>query len=284
VLLSGLFPSGRLREAAFALSAIAVELGFILGPLLAVAVRATVGSAAGVLLAGAIAAAGTLGYAAAPAVGAVPGRDRSTPAVSALRARGVRVMVVALAFVAVAFGVLDVVVPAVAEFAGTPSAAGFLIASIASGSLLGGLVYGARVWPGTLVARLRFLVTVFTLGLLVIPLSIGSLPTFAVGLFLAGVFLGPTTICAFQLIDDLALPGTQTEAQSWTQSAVVFGVALGASMSGIAVDAGGPAWAFVVGALFVAVAAGVVNAGHTRLRDAVRGSDAVADDAELAEA
>jgi MFS family permease len=276
VLLSGLFPSGRLREAAFALSAIAVELGFIVGPLAAVALRATIGGGWAVILAGAIAAVGSLGYATTTAARAVPRRDRAAAPVSALRSRGVRIMVVALGFVAVAFGVLDVVVPAVAEFAGNQAAAGYLIASIASGSLLGGVVYGARVWPGTVVTRLRFLVTVFTVGLFVIPLSIGSLPTFAVGLFVAGLFLGPTTICAFQLIDDLALPGTQTEAQSWTQSSVVFGVALGASLAGAAVDAGGPAQAFVAGALCVGVAAALVNARHTRLREAVRGTDAVA--------
>jgi hypothetical protein len=158
VLLSGLFPSGRLREAAFALSSIAVELGFILGPLVAVGVRAGIG-------------------------GRRRGRGRRTHrgrrrarlrgdrrrrrgarAASgprhghgALRSGGVRVMVVALGFIAVAFGILDVVVPAVAEFAGRQAAAGALIASIAAGSLLGGLVYGSRVWPGTAVTRLRVL-------------------------------------------------------------------------------------------------------------------------------
>lgn len=276
VLLSGLFPSGRLREAAFALSAIAVELGFIVGPLAAVALRAAVGGGWAVILAGAIAAVGSLAYATTAAAGAVPRGDRAAAPVSALRSQGVRIMVVALGFVAVAFGVLDVVVPAVAEFAGVQAAAGYLVASTATGSLLGGVVYGSRVWPGTVVTRLRVLVTVFTAGLLVIPLTVGSLPTFAGGLFLAGLFLAPTTISAFQLIDDLALPGTQTEAQSWTQASVVFGVALGASLAGASVDAGGPAQAFVVGALCVGVGAGLVNIRHARLRHAVRGTDAVA--------
>jgi MFS family permease len=275
VLLSGLFPSGRLREAAFALSSIAVELGFILGPLVAVAVRASAGAGAAVVAAGMIAAGGALGYAVTASAAAVPRRDRSAPRVGALRAAGVRVMVVALGFMAVAFGILDVVVPAVAEFAGRPAAAGPLIASIAAGSLLGGLVYGSRVWPGTAVTRLRLLTAGFTLGLLAIPLSLGSLPTFAVGLFIGGLLLGPTMICAFQLIDDLALVGTQTEAQAWTQAAVVFGVAAGASLAGAAVDARGPEAAFVVGALCLGLGALVVNLRHWQLRTAVRGSDAL---------
>lgn len=274
VLLSGLFPSGRLREAAFALSSIAVELGFILGPLVAVAVRARLGAGAAVVAAGMLAAAGALGYAATGAAAEVPRRDRSVPRVGALRAGGVRVMVVALGCIAVAFGILDVVVPAVAEFAGRQAAAGPLIASIASGSLLGGLVYGSRVWPGTAVTRLRVLTAGFTVGLLAIPLSLGSLPTFAVGLFIGGLLLGPTMICAFQLIDDLAPAGTQTEAQAWTQTAVTFGVAAGAALAGTAVETRGPAAAFVAGALCLGLGALVVNLRPAQLGTAVRGSDA----------
>ncbi len=69
-------------------------------------------------------------------------------------------MVVALGFVAVVFGAIDVVLPAVAEFAGRPEAAGSLVAAIAGGSLVGGLVYGGRMWPGTLRERLRVVIVV----------------------------------------------------------------------------------------------------------------------------
>jgi Flp pilus assembly pilin Flp len=94
---------------------------------------------------------------------------------------------------------------------------------------------------------------------------------FAVGLFFGGLFLGPMTICAIQLIDDLALPGTQTEAQSWTQTAVVGGIALGLTASGLAVDLGGPQLALVPGAVSVGVGAVVINLGNGRLRPDVAG-------------
>ena len=265
VLLSRLFPSGQLRETAFALSAIAVEIGFIAGPLAAVAVAGSVGAGWSVVLAGAIACTGALGYASSTAVRAVPRRDLSLARRGALRSPGVRVMTVALGAVAVAFGVMDIVIPAVAELAGDPSAAGWLIASIAAGSLVGGLVYGGRAWPGTVVTRLRVLSCVFAAGLALVPLALGSLTTFAVALFLGGLFLAPTTICAFQLIDDLALPGTQTEAQSWTQASVVAGVAVGAALSGVSVDAGGPTQAFLVGAACVAAGAALINLRNRKL-------------------
>lgn len=269
VLLSRLFPSGRGRETAFAVSSIAVELGFVVGPLAAAAITARVGGGAAVVTAGVIAMAGALGYAATPAARVVPPRVHAVGAGGALRSAGVRVMVLAFGCMAIVFGVIDIVVPAVAELAGSPGAAGGLLAAIAGGSLLGGLVYGARSWPGTLDQRLRVLVVVLASGLALLPQALGSLTLFAAALFAGGLFLAPTTICAFQLIDDLALAGTQTEAQSWTQSAVVFGVAAGAAVSGGAVEVRGPGLALLAGAGGVALGALVIHLGVRRLRPAV---------------
>jgi MFS family permease len=270
VVLSRLFPTGRLRETAFAVSSIAVELGFIVGPLVAVALASAVGPGAAVTFAGAVACLGAIAYASTNAARSAPVRGRRPAGGGALRSAGVRVMVVAFGAIAVAFGVIDIVVPAVAELlAEDPNVAGYLLASIASGSLLGGVVYGSRVWPGTVTSRLRVLSVVMALGLAVVPLALGSVALFAVGLFVGGLFLGPTTICAFQLIDDLAPPGTQTESQSWTQSSVVAGVALGASLSGLAVEAGGPALALLAGAGCVGIGAAIINLRRAHLRPQV---------------
>ncbi|MFU8839532.1 MAG: MFS transporter [Nitriliruptoraceae bacterium] len=255
VLLSRLFPTGQLRETAFALSSISVELGFVLGPLLAVWVAEAANAGAAVVLAGVFAASGSVTYAATGAARSMPPRVGRRPSGGALRAPGVRVIVVAIGSAAVAFGVLDITIPAVAEFAGDRSDAGRLVATLASGSLLSGIVYGGRMWPGTLAVRLRFLAATLAAGMLLLPLTVHDLPLFTVGLFVAGVFLAPTTIVAFQLLDDLAIRGTQTEAQAWLQTAVVVGVAAGASLSGWAVDARGPAVAFGIGAAMVALAA-----------------------------
>ncbi len=61
VVLSRLFPTGPLRETAFAVSSIAVELGFIAGPLAATAVAARFGGRYAVVLAGIFALIGALG-------------------------------------------------------------------------------------------------------------------------------------------------------------------------------------------------------------------------------
>jgi MFS family permease len=266
VVLSRLFPTGALRETAFAVSSIAVELGFIVGPLAATVVAVRFGGRYAVVMAAVLALVGALGFSATRASRTTPRRDvAATGRGGALRAPGVRVMVVALGFVAVVFGAIDVVLPAVAEFAGRPEAAGSLIAAIAGGSLVGGVVYGGRVWPGALHQRLRVVIVALGVSLALVPLALPGLGAFAAALFLGGLFLGPTTIVSFQLIDDLSLPGTQTEAQSWTQSSIVVGVAGGATLAGQLVEVGSPAVALSVGTVSVGLGALIVIAAARHL-------------------
>ncbi len=268
VVLSRLFPTGQTRIAAFAVSTITVELGFVVGPITAVALAEGVGAGWAVITAGAAATVGGLGFAATQAAREVPRRERSSDVLGALRAPGIRVLIVAIGSVAVAFGVYDIVVPAYADLSDEPRAAA-LIAAIASGSALGGVVYGGRSWPGSLARQLGVLAAVFAGGLFLLPLALGSVLVFGIGLFLSGLFLGPTLICAFQLIDDLALRGTQTEAQQWTQATVLLGVASGASLAGIATDLRGPAAGLLGGACCVALGALLVIRRRRRLEPTV---------------
>lgn len=267
VVMSRLFPTGPLRETAFAISSVSVELGFIVGPLLATALAASVGAAWGVAGAGIASTVGTLAFATTVASRAVPRRDvAATGRHGALGSRGVRVVMVAIGATAVVFGAIDVVLPAVAEFSGDRSAAGGLVAAIAGGSLVGAVVYGGRSWPGPLHVRLGLLLVALAVALASVPLVLPDLTAFRVALFLGGLTLGPAAIVAFQLIDDLALPGTQTEAQSWTQSAVVAGVASGATGAGVIVERFGPALALQLGAVSVAIGALAAWLGRHHLR------------------
>ena len=277
VVLSRLFPTGQLRVAAFAVATIFVEVGFVVGPLAAVALASGVGASWAVVGAGIAAAIGALGFAATGAAAGVPRRERSSDVLGALRSPGIRVMVVAIGSIAVAFGVYDIVVPAHAHLIGEPRAAA-LIAAIGAGSALGGLVYGGRSWPGGLVAQLCVLSAVFAAGLFMLPLALGSILWLGFALFLSGLCLGPTLICAFQLIDDLALRGTQTEAQQWTQATVLLGVALGASLAGVATDLRGPAAGFLGGAVFVALGSAWINLRRGRLHHPGWPEPAPADD------
>lgn len=257
MLWSRLFRDPQQREAAFALDSVAVETGFMLGPLVTVAVVALAGAPAGVVAAGVAAAAGSLAFATSPASRALVREPRGPGRGSALASAGVRTIVVAFGLVSLAFGVLEVGVPAIAEAAGDRAAAGPVLAALGGGSLVGGLVYGSRPWPGTVTSRFRVLLTAFAIGMGLIPLASGLLAT-GVAMFVAGLTLAPAVVCAFQLVDDLALPGTTTEALTWITSANVVGTAVGAGTAGWVVDRVGATAGLWLGVGGVALGAAVV--------------------------
>ena len=57
-------------------------------------------------------------------------------------------LTVLLAF-GVAVGIVQVAVPAFADAHGSAATGGLLLAALSAGNLTGGLVYGARSWPGS---------------------------------------------------------------------------------------------------------------------------------------
>ena len=68
-----------------------------------------------------------------------------------------RTLLVAIGAMGAAVGVVQVIIPAYADARGTNAIAGLLLAALSAGSLIGGVVYGARAWPGTPAARLPVL-------------------------------------------------------------------------------------------------------------------------------
>lgn len=273
VLWSRLFPDPHEREAAFALDSVAVEAGFMLGPLATVAVIEIAGATAGLVAAGLAAATGTLAFASSPASRGLVREPQGDGRGGALRSVGVRTIVLAFALASLAFGVLEVTIPALAEAAGNRAAAGPMFSALAGGSLLGGLLYGSRPWPGTVSLRFRILLLSFAAGLALVPLASGLVAT-GLAMFVAGSALAPTVICAFQLIDDLALPGTTTEALTWTTSANVAGIALGAAAAGWLVDRVGPSAGLWLGVSGVTVAAVLGMARGRVITPAPRVADA----------
>ncbi|MBA2529986.1 MAG: hypothetical protein H0V19_08515 [Euzebyales bacterium] len=148
---------------------------------------------------------------------------------------GIRTVVLSFAATSVAFGVLEVGIPAFAEAVGAVELSGALFAALAGGSLFGGLAYGTRSWPGSLPQRYLWLLLAFAFGLALLPLARNAVTMFVLSM-VSGVALAPGAICAFRLIDELTPPGTATEAYTWTTTANVAGSALGAVVAGVIVE------------------------------------------------
>lgn len=259
--------TGAQRQAGFAISSSSVELGFIVGPLATVALAQGIGPGVAVIAAGAAALIGALVYSSSdaarrPPVTAAPVAHSGAHAagsvlggLGALRAPGLGTIVIAFLFIAASFGTFDLYIASVTEEMGMPGAAGTMIAVFALGSLVGGLYYGARIWPGTLASRLRAFVLLLGTTMLLLPFVPARLLLIGLTLMVAGAFTGPMNISGFHLIDELAPEGQRTEAQAWTQASIYLGSALGGAMAGVVIDLAGTRTAMVVGACSLMIAA-----------------------------
>ena len=253
--------AGRERERAFILSSSNIEVGFLLGPLLAVAIAATFGGRFAVLVAGAWVLLGALVYATGPRIAATSARTTeegasrwSGGAFDVLASRGLRAMVVVYLGISSSFGLFDIFAASVSETAGRPGFAGVMISLIAFASLVAGFLYGARVWYGTLRERM-LRITLLLVGVqLLLAGAAGDLRLLVVVVLVAGAVVGPMNVNGFQLVDDVSPPRSRAEAQSWTQGAIYLGSALGGAIGGIVVDIAGPRAVVLVAAIGVSIA------------------------------
>ncbi|MFJ3697865.1 MFS transporter [Streptomyces sp. NPDC090052] len=240
--LRALWPSVLKREdrvhAAYAMDAVAQEVMFTVGPLL-ITLAVSLWSAATALVA--VNALGVLG--ALSVVVSGPSRTwRSAPReahwLGALRSPGLLALLGAFFFVGLALGSITVAAIAYSDGHGGDTAYGVLMAAIGLGALFGGLLYGARQWPGAAEKRLR--VIVGALALCYLPLMlVPGVTAMSVLMTVAGVFLAPAIACAFIVVDRHAPRGTVTEAFSWLVTTFGVGAALGTAVAGPAVEAGG---------------------------------------------
>jgi MFS family permease len=170
--------------------------------------------------------------------------------------------VAASSLLALAFGNIEVALPAFAQARGSAAWAGVLIAAMAVASVVGGLVAGARTWTAPLEVRYLRLFVLFALGLAPLALA-GSLESMLGLMALGGLLLAPLTTCIYALVGTVALPGTTTEAFTWLNTAFVGGSAAGAALAGVIVDGPG-----VRAALLAAWASAMLAAGVAALRRA----------------
>ena len=162
-----------LRQTAYALVTIVFEVSVVTAPVLTAAIAAVASPAAAVLTAAAVGAAGRLGFAATAASRRWRGAPHEVGPLGPLQApRDPHLSRVLLAF-GTAVGVLQVALPAFAAGRGSAEAGGLYLAAISAGSLLGGVVYGSRAWPGRPPLRLAVLLLALGTGRLLVAAATG---------------------------------------------------------------------------------------------------------------
>ncbi len=214
------------------------------GPLLVTLCVAAGRSEAALLVINAVGVLGALSVVVSEPSRAVALGPREAHWLGALRSAGLLALLGAFFFVGLALGSIAVAAVAYADEHGGELVSGCCCPRWA-GALVGGLVYGARQWPGRPERRLRLLVALLAVGYLPLTLVPGPVGmTVLAGL--AGVFLAPALACAFVVVDRHAPTGTVTEAFSWLVTTFGVGAAVGTAVVGPAVERGGAAAGFAV--------------------------------------
>lgn len=230
---------------AYALDAAAQEVMFAVGPLLVTLLVAAFSETAALLWIAAVGVAGALSVVVSQPSRAWRAAPRAADWLGPLRAPGLVALIGSLFFVGVALGSIAVASVAYADSHGGGMVSSYLLSAIGFGALVGGLVYGARQWPGVPERRLRLLVA--GLAACYLPLAlVPGVPSMTALAGLAGLFLAPVLACAFVVVDRHAPAGTVTEAFSWIVTAFGVGAALGTAGAGPAAQYGGATAAFAV--------------------------------------
>jgi MFS family permease len=132
--------------------------------------------------------------------------------------------------------------------------AGVLLACWSAGSMLAGLITGTFRWRRSSVARVR--VGTLALALVMVPMSfVGSMGVMGVTLFLAGFAIAPTLIALFSAIEQGVPAARLTEGIAISHTGLAAGLAPGAALAGLVIDAHGASPSYLV-----ALGGGVVAA------------------------
>ena len=249
-----ILPDQEAVRASYTLDATVVELTWILGPPIVLALGAATSTGMALAASGAVLLVATAAFAAEPASrGWRPsGGDRGRG--GSLRSPAMRTLVLVLIAVGVLFGAVEVGVAAATARLGSTSAAGPLLGLWGAGSLIGGLA-AVRLGTGLRGASgLALVLAALACGHLLLVAAAGSVLAMAAVLVLGGSAIAPTYAVVYAMVDDAAPAGTETEAFAWLGTAVAIGAALGSAIAGSAADHAGPAAAFAL-----AAAAGAVS-------------------------
>ncbi|WP_049567977.1 MFS transporter [Streptomyces sp. SBT349] len=242
---------------AYALDAVAQEAMFAGGPLIVMLLVAAWSGAAALLVINAVGLVGAFSVLVSRPSRRWRGAAREAHWLGALRSRGLLALLGCFFFVGAALGAISVASVAYADARGEELVATYLLSALGGGALVGGLVYGARQWPGAPERRLRLLTAALAAGYLPLALVPSAVPLMTLLAGVSGIFLAPVLACAFVVIDRHAPTGTVTEAFSWLVTTFGVGAALGTAVVGPVIewgeDAAGFAVAGVGGVLALAV-------------------------------
>lgn len=250
-------PETDRRQTAFAFESVLDEVVFVIGPPLATVLATAVSPEAGLVAVIAFALVGGWLFTAQRSTEPPPSTsDLQVPRREVANAGVLAVCATYLGTGAV-FGSIEIVVVAFSEEQGRLAASGLILACYAAGSLIAGLLYGARRWRRPLSDRFVLAAVVFGVVTL-LPLFAPNLAVLAVLIFATGLSIAPVLIAGMSVVERIVPRSALTEGLTLTTTALVIGVTAGAAIAGPLIDAYGARTAFrlpAVAAVLTAVVA-----------------------------
>jgi predicted MFS family arabinose efflux permease len=162
--------------------------------------------------------------------------------------RVVAPLVVVCVALGAVFGSTEVITVAFAEEQGAKALSGPLLGVWALGSLFAGLAAGLVAWRTGPEVRVRW--GMLALGLTMVPLAfVGSLWVMAGFLLLGGMAIAPTLIATLAVTERSVPKSRLTEGMAILHTGMGVGIAPGAALGGLVIDAYGASPAYVVPAV-----------------------------------
>lgn len=244
-------------QTAYALESVIDEVIFVIGPTVATVLATQWHAWAGLGLALVTGVPGTLALAAQRSTQPVPhlGSHGSGPRPTMPWGPVTVLAAVSLALGSM-FAAAEVSTVAFSAEQHAKSYAGVLLACWALGSMLAGLVTGTFAWRRSPASRVR--VGSLLLALVMLPMPfVGSMVGMGVALFVAGFAIAPTLIASMAAIEQGVPAGRLTEGIAIIHTGLAAGLAPGAFLAGLVIDAHGASPSYLVafgGGLVAAVA------------------------------
>ncbi|RSS60699.1 MFS transporter [Streptomyces sp. WAC06614] len=238
------------HHTAMAFEQAADEACFMLGPVVAAALCASVAPEAGTLTAAALLLTGMLLFVSQrstePPLTHAPIRQPSP-----LRSPGIRPLLLFFLTLGTLFGALEVASIAYLDAHGLGATAGPVLALQALGSCAAGLVHGTgrpRSLPACAAAMAVLMALPWAAA------ATGRVGLLALALLLAGMATAPTMVTAMSLVHRLTPEGRLNEGMTLAVTAILTGVAAGSAAAGALTDRFGPVPAYAVPALAAVLA------------------------------
>lgn len=264
-----LSPDTQTLRTAFALESILDEAVFTVGPLITAVLAFRIGLPAPLILAAVLVLVGGLMLAAQRSTAPDPVARRHDQERGVLGYPALFVVVAAAVGIGGVFGTYEVAAVAFAQNDGQAGMSGVILGLWAFGSLLGGLVYGSRHWPGTLPRQALVLTAALTVAITP-AVFVRSVWVLAVAATVAGIMVAPALIAAFALTERLVPHRLLTESLTWATSGLGVGFAAGTAAAGVVVDHAGTTAAFGLGIAAAVTATSLFAIGQRYLLRSVR--------------